>query len=260
MKPNHSAALGLVSAALLAQTGCHQANVSAPEPKKPKLVFITSGADSFWQLAMAGIEAAARDFQAEFELLSARGDADGVAYPPTNATVHLMTAHGQSCVLGVDHYKAGRKAGTLAKELLPPDGKIFIFAAHPESPESAERRRGIVDELADTANFVFVPGQASIIIALSADDLSALCTADELGRTKVIAFGETESALEALAAGQVHALITHQPYQYGYHAVRVLAALARGDNSVLPRSGFLEMPLAVRRLKTSSHATARPLH
>ena len=90
MKPNQSAALGLVYVALLAQTGCNQNNTGAPETKKPKLVFVTSGTNSFWQSASAGIEAAASDFNAEFEIVSSASsildqwEPDGIAFAPIN--------------------------------------------------------------------------------------------------------------------------------------------------------------------------------
>ena len=261
MKTNHSAALGLAYVALLAHTGCERASVSAPEPKKPKLVFITSGEASFWELAVPGIEAAAKDFRAEFELLPAPIDADGIAYSPTNGAVQLAAA-GSGCLLGMDHYKAGRKAGSLIKEALPRGGKILIFHEIDEL-QAQERQHGILDELADQppGKFVFVEEQGELVVAHDLTRcLDALCAADQLGQVKVIGFGENERALEALAARHVYALVTHQPYQYGYHAVRVLAGLARGDVSVLPRGGFLEIPPVVRRVETTSHTAARRVH
>ena len=32
------------------------------------------------------------------------------------------------------------------------------------------------------------------------------------------------------------------PYRYGYESVRILAALKRGDRSVLPKGGVLDIP------------------
>ena len=36
--------------------------------------------------------------------------------------------------------------------------------------------------------------------------------------------------------------MVQQPYRYGYESVRILAGLARGDRSVLPEHGFLDIP------------------
>ena len=33
-----------------------------------------------------------------------------------------------------------------------------------------------------------------------------------------------------------------QPFEFGYQAVRLLAALAKGDNTVLPADGVLPIP------------------
>ena len=102
MKPNQSAALGLVYVALLAQTGCNQNNTGAPETKKPKLVFVTSGTNSFWQSASAGIEAAASDFNAEFEIVSSASsildqwEPDGIAFAPINGAVQLVASGGRA--------------------------------------------------------------------------------------------------------------------------------------------------------------------
>ena len=40
---------------------------------------------------------------------------------------------------------------------------------------------------------------------------------------------------------------SQQPYLYGYHSVRILAGLVRGDESVLPEGGFLDIPIVVVR-------------
>jgi len=266
MRTNHSTALGLVSMALLAQTGCQQPDAGAPEPNQPRLVFITTGTNSFWHRATAGIEAAAKDFKVQFEMLSESGavdrtGADGMAFAPIDGAVQLVSSSGGMCFLGIDHYKAGRKAGELVKEALPDGGKIIIFGA-----AALERRQGIMDELTG-AQFIVMdgknpfPSEAACVVALSAPDLSvcldALCAADKLGQIKIIGFDADEATL---ATSELHGIVTHQPYQYGYHAVRVLAGLARGDKSVLPKSGFLEIPAVILRPIISSHAAARPLH
>jgi ribose transport system substrate-binding protein len=39
--------------------------------------------------------------------------------------------------------------------------------------------------------------------------------------------------------------VSQQPYQYGYQSVRILAGLARGDESVLPPNKFLDVPIKI---------------
>jgi ABC-type sugar transport system substrate-binding protein len=275
MKANQSAVLGLAYVALVAQTGCIQNNSGAPELNKPRLVFITSGTNSFWQDATSGIEAGAIDFKADFEILTnspdaVDQDADGIAFAPLYGVVQLVGLRGRACFLGLDQYKAGRKAASLARELLADRGKLIIICQRPDSITLQERRQGIADELPEP-NFMVIDAtgkhgiiqhpDAAVIIALSARDLGAcldaLCAIDKLGQVKLIALEEDALTRDALATGHIHGIITAQPYQYGYHAVRVLAGLARGDLSVLPKSGFLDLPLVVLDSETASH-TANP--
>ena len=278
MKTNQSVTLGLAYMALVAHTGCLP-HKPAPESKRPKLVFITSGTNAFWHDAAAGIEAAARDFTAEFELVTSSSgilddnESDGIAFTPINGAAQLVAASGRVCFLGVDHYKAGRKAGALVKEAAPTGGKIIIFSQLPDFTLSQERSRGIMDELSEPHFFVvdvnarpaIVPHlDAAIMIPLSARDaavcVETLCARDKLDDIRLIAFDEDAATREWLAAGYLHSVVTAQPYQYGYHAVRVLAGLTRGDLSVLPRSRFLDLPLVVLERETASHAAAPDLH
>ena len=279
MKAKHPVTLGLVYVAVLAQSGCNPNKSSAPEASRPRLVFITTGTNSFWQDAAAGIEAAASDFKAEFEIVSHAANmldetaTDGLAFTPINGAAQLVSGEGRVCFVGVDHYKAGRKAAALAREALPNGGKIFIFSQNPDFNTSQERRQGIADELSDPKFVISEAGSKAaiaqhldvpVMICLSARDAAVcrdvLCARDKLEAIKVIALDADARVREALAAGEFHGAITSQPYQYGYHAVRVLAGLARGDASVLPKSGFLDLPLVVLRSETASHTAATPLH
>ena len=279
MKTNQSVTLGLACVALTAQTGCLQTNGGAPESKKPRLVFITSGTNSFWQDATPGIEAAARDFKAEFELVTSstsildQEETDGIAFTPIHGTAQLVASSGRACFVGVDHYKAGRKAGELIKEAAPDGGKIVIFSQVPDFMMSQERRHGLADELSEPRFFIIDVNlkqgiaahlDAAIIVGLSGRDMAAcletLCARDKLGQIKLIAFDEDPATREALATGDVYGAVVAQAYEYGYQAVRVLAALTRGDLSVLPRSGFLDLPLVVLGRETASHVAAPDLH
>lgn len=63
----------------------------------------------------------------------------------------------------------------------------------------------------------------------------------KLGKIKLVGFDEQEPTLQGIADGQIYGTISQQPYLYGYHSVRILAALARGDQSVLPKDKFFEV-------------------
>ena len=73
--------------------------------------------------------------------------------------------------------------------------------------------------------------------------LEALKSAKKNGQIKLVAFDEADATLQGISNGDVHGTVSQQPYLYGYHSVRILAGLARGDNSVLPPGGFFEVPI-----------------
>lgn len=72
--------------------------------------------------------------------------------------------------------------------------------------------------------------------------LEALKGADKLGQVKVVGFDEADETLQAIVDGHCVGTVVQDPYKYGYESVRILAGLARGDRSVLPAEGFLDVP------------------
>ena len=77
--------------------------------------------------------------------------------------------------------------------------------------------------------------------------LTAVKEAGKLDSISLISFDEQDGTLQGIIDGHVHGTVSQQPYQYGYESVRILAALARGDRSVLPENGFLEVSAVVVR-------------
>lgn len=75
--------------------------------------------------------------------------------------------------------------------------------------------------------------------------LQALRQAGRTGDIKLVSFDENEMTLEGIKSGEVYGTISQQPYEYGYHSVRILAALARGDQSAIPENEYLEVPIVV---------------
>jgi ribose transport system substrate-binding protein len=72
--------------------------------------------------------------------------------------------------------------------------------------------------------------------------LEALRALGKLGQVKVVAFDEQEGTLQAIKDGHCHGTVVQNPYEYGRQSVRVLAALARDDKSVIPPGGFMDIP------------------
>jgi ribose transport system substrate-binding protein len=80
--------------------------------------------------------------------------------------------------------------------------------------------------------------------------LEALKGAGKLGTIKVIAFDEADETLDGIKAGVVVGTIVQNPYMYGYKSMEVLNALAKGDRSVLPKSGMIDIPARSITAKT----------
>jgi ribose transport system substrate-binding protein len=72
--------------------------------------------------------------------------------------------------------------------------------------------------------------------------LEALKSAGKLGQIKVVSFDEQEETLQAIREGYCQGTVVQNPYKYGTESVRVLAALARGDKSVIPPSKYIDVP------------------
>ncbi len=72
--------------------------------------------------------------------------------------------------------------------------------------------------------------------------LEVLRQAGKLGQIAVVGFDEDDATLAAIRDGHVHATVVQNPYMYGYKSIEVLAALARGDTSVIPDNKRIDIP------------------
>lgn len=78
--------------------------------------------------------------------------------------------------------------------------------------------------------------------------IEALRGAGKLGEVELVSFDEQMATLDGIAAGHVAGTISQDPFQYGYHSIRILHGLANGDESVLPEGGTLTIePIVVTR-------------
>jgi ribose transport system substrate-binding protein len=325
MNPTRLAA-SMFCCALLTLTGCNkndsQNTGGAAKPgKKPRIAFVSNCVDPFWNIAAAGVKAAAKDFDVDAEVLmpakpladqvriletQMAAGVDGIAVSPVDAknevgllnqvaaTTKLITHDSDApdskrlCFVGMDNYKAGRAAGKLVKEIIPKGGKVMLFVGRMESLNAQQRRQGIIDELLDrpeqplaslkidplgqplagtrytildtrTDNDDRQRAQANAEDAITAvpdlacmvglfaynspSCLQALKAAKKNGAIKLVAFDEQEATLQGIKDGDIHGTVSQQPYYYGYNSIKTLAGLARGDQSVLPKNGFLEVPI-----------------
>ena len=62
-----------------------------------------------------------------------------------------------------------------------------------------------------------------------------------------MAFDEDDETLQGIIDGTVHGTVVQNPYMYGYKSIEVLKALSDGDKSVVPASGFIDIPARLIR-------------
>lgn len=72
--------------------------------------------------------------------------------------------------------------------------------------------------------------------------LEALKGAERVGDIKLVGFDEEDGTLQAIKDGDCYGTVVQNPYEYGYQSVKMLAALARGDESVIPMGEFMDIP------------------
>ena len=106
----------------------------------------------------------------------------------------------------------------------------FDFARAKAQAEDALARYPDLDAMVGL--FVYNPVQI----------LEAVREAGKLGQVTIVGFDEDDVVLQAIQEGTIAGTVVQNPYRYGYESVRVLAALARGDRSVLPENQFIDIP------------------
>lgn len=72
--------------------------------------------------------------------------------------------------------------------------------------------------------------------------LESLSRAGKLGQVKVVGFDEADETLQGILDGHVHGTVVQNPYEYGYRSIELLAELAKGNASVIPEKGFIDIP------------------
>jgi ribose transport system substrate-binding protein len=193
MKRNLSSFLALLCTALLIQ-GCSNkqgdngasnssTNQTAGATKKQlHLAFVVNNAATFWTIARAGTEDAAKELgnvDVDFRIpsdgtaaqqrqilddLLAKG-VDGIAVSPIdpgNQTEFLNRVASKTllicqdsdapdskrvCYIGTDNFAAGLEAGKMIKEVLPQGGKIMVFVGFADAQNAKDRFGGIKKEL-----------------------------------------------------------------------------------------------------------------
>jgi ribose transport system substrate-binding protein len=72
--------------------------------------------------------------------------------------------------------------------------------------------------------------------------LQAVKDAGKTGKIKIVGFDEEDGTLQGIIDGHIYGTVVQNPYEYGYSSIKILNALARGDASVIPAGGFIDIP------------------
>src|SRR6185437_1162914 len=153
-----------------------------PATKRLKLAFVSNNSATFWTIARAGCEEAAKelgDVDVDFRIPSTGTAAeqqqllddllvkgvDGIAVSPVDpanqtALLDKIASHAllitqdsdapksqRACYIGTDNVAAGKEAGKLIKEALPNGGKIMVFVGSMDAQNAQDRFNGIKQEL-----------------------------------------------------------------------------------------------------------------
>lgn len=178
----------------------------------------------------------------------------------------------RTAYVGTRNYDAGREAGKLIKEVLPDGGEIMLFVGRIDAQNAIERRDGIVDEikghnikildlkidLTDRARakqnveetLIAHPDVDCLVGLWSYNGpaiLDAVKDAGLAGKMPIVCFDEEDPTLQGVIDGYIHATVVQQPYEFGYQSVRILAALARGQDAGIPDDKIVEVPVKVIR-------------
>jgi ribose transport system substrate-binding protein len=175
------------------------------------------------------------------------------------------------CYLGTDNHAAGVEAGELIKQALGPQGgKVMLFVGNRSAQNAHDREQGIRDALAhsnvtvvdvrtDDGDHARAKSNAADALVANPDlaaevglwsyngpaILSAVEDAHKVGKVKIICFDQEKPTLAGVQAGAIYATVVQQPFEFGYKSAMLLAQLAKGDKTGLPKGGIEYVPTEV---------------
>jgi len=173
----------------------------------------------------------------------------------------------RACYVGTDNVAAGRQAGELIKKALPDGGKIMVFVGTLDAQNAKDRYAGIqevlkgskvqildvrtddTDRVRAKANvldtIVKVPDVACLVGLWSYNGpaiLNAVKESGKVGKVRIVCFDEEDETLQGVKDGAISATVVQQPYEFGYQAIKLMAAVAAGDKSAIPADKMKIVP------------------
>jgi ribose transport system substrate-binding protein len=214
---------------------------------------------------ISGMAISPNDAENQMDLLNRAAEVMHVICHDSDAPSSKRLAY-----VGTRNYTAGLEAGRQIKAVLPQGGRIMMFVGNLDAQNAKERAQGIRDELegsgieildvrTDLTDRARAKQNVEDTITRYADIgclvglwsyngpaiLEAVKDAEVAGSIPVVCFDEEAATLQGIADGHINATIVQQPYEFGYQSVRILAALARGQDPGVPSDGIVEIPVRV---------------
>jgi len=173
----------------------------------------------------------------------------------------------RACYVGTDNTAAGKQAGELIKKALPNGGKMVVFVGSMDAQNAKERLGGIKEAIAGTKieiidtrtdetdaikaksnvkDAILNHPDVAIFVGLWSYNgpaiVSAVKEADKVGKIQIVCFDEEDATLQGVKDGAIFGTVVQQPYEFGYQAMKRMAAYLGGDKSVVPENKVLIVP------------------
>ena len=175
------------------------------------------------------------------------------------------------CYVGSNNFAAGKVAGEQILKAIPNGGKLMLFVGMMEPQNAQDRYKGIKEALRSHPNYKILgimtddtnhtkaranvedtltkhPDIACLVGLWSYNGpaiVNAVKAANKAGRVKIVCFDEQDDTLAGVRDGAIFATVVQNPFEIGHQSVRVLAALARGDKSVIPPDKMVDTGVRV---------------
>ncbi len=175
------------------------------------------------------------------------------------------------CYIGTNNVEAGKAAGELVKKVCPDGGTYVIYVGKLDVQNAQERRQGVIEVLSAAGNDKYIlldtmtddaksekckanvedtlvkHSNVRCLVGLWAYNPPAMLAAlkerpNLLGKVALVGFDENEETLQGIKEGHIYGTIVQQPYEFGRQSIIMLAKIAKGDRSMIPKDGILYVP------------------
>jgi len=244
--------------------------------EKPRVAFVTNNAAEFWTIARAGFDKAVKEFdvEGEFRIPPTGTPAEqkviledlvtkrvhGIAISPKDpdnqtsilnqtASQVILICHdsdapksNRALYIGTNNYLAGREAGRQIKKVLGTARPVKVVDTRTDETDRARAKSNVQDVLVSRPTVACLVGLWSYNGPLVG---GVIRESNLVGKVKAVCFDEEKGTLQAVRDGAIYSTVVQKPYEFGYQSIKILAALVRGDKSVIPPNRQIDTGLTV---------------